>query len=84
MLKEEAPVHLRTKKYPKLWIFDRQVTRAVRETLMAGYRGYEFAELFLGKAMEQLDELAANFALENCLTRDELNRHLMGDAEMTM
>jgi hypothetical protein len=83
MLKAEVPEHLRAAKYPKLWTFERQITRAVRETLMSEYHGLEMAELFAGKTKEELEELAASFALENCLTRDELNQYLAEDAAMT-
>ncbi|KAL8369493.1 hypothetical protein RB595_000016 [Gaeumannomyces hyphopodioides] len=78
-LKKEIPEHLRKKKYPNVWTFDRQVERAVREMLMSEYLGYEMAELFSGKTEAELEELAASFALERCVKRDELNQVLMED-----
>jgi hypothetical protein len=80
-LKQSIPEHLLKKKYPKIWTFDRQVERAIREILVSEYLGHEMAELFAGKSEEELEELAASFALENCVTRDELNDILTQDAE---
>ncbi|WYZ36819.1 hypothetical protein EsH8_II_000325 [Colletotrichum jinshuiense] len=79
-LKEMIPEHLLKKKYPKVWTFDRQVERVVRECLLSEYAGWEFAELFKGKTEAELEELAASFALENCKTRDQLNDYLRDDA----
>jgi hypothetical protein len=39
------------------------------------------AELFRGKTMEELDELAGSFRFENCVLREELNEILKLDAE---
>jgi hypothetical protein len=41
---------------------------------------YEFASYFEDKTLEELDELAASFKLENCLKRDGLNKILQDDA----
>lgn len=82
-LKETIPEHLLKKKYPKIWTFDRQVERVVREVLLSEYHGWEMAELFSGKTKEDLEELAASFALENCLKRDQLNENLREDAELS-
>ncbi|KAH8121208.1 glycoside hydrolase superfamily [Trichoderma asperelloides] len=72
-LKEMIPKHLQQKKYPKIWTFDRQVERVIRECLMSEYLGWELAEAFRGKTKEELESLAGSFALEQCLKRDELN-----------
>lgn len=80
-LKSTLPEHLHNKKYPHIWTFERHVERVVRECLMSEYHGHEFAELFRGKSMEELDVLAASFKLENCLKRDELNNILMSDSQ---
>ncbi|KAK2037338.1 glucan 1,3-beta-glucosidase [Colletotrichum somersetense] len=80
-LKEAAvPEHLRRKKYPRVWTFDRHAERVVRECLVSEYAGWEFAELFRGKMEAELEELAASFALGNCRTRDMLNQYLSEDA----
>jgi hypothetical protein len=80
-LKEMVPEHLRGKRYPPQWSFERQVERSVRECLLSEYMGWEMAELFAGKSMEELDELAGSFKFENCVLREELNEILSKDAE---
>jgi hypothetical protein len=82
-LKEMIPVHLQKKKYPPVWTFDRQVERVVRECLVSEYLTWEFAELFEGKTKDELEELAASFALKNCVQRQELNLVLTEDAYRT-
>ncbi|KAL4947756.1 glycoside hydrolase superfamily [Aspergillus filifer] len=67
-------------RYPKQWTFERQFERVIRETLLSEYVGWEMAELFRGKNEEELEELAASFALENCVVRGELNEVLKRDA----
>lgn len=79
-LKNTIPQHLHKKKYPQTWTFDRQVERAVRESLMSEYLVWEFAELFRGKGKEELEDLAKSFAFENCVKRDKLNAVLIKDA----
>ena len=82
-LKEMIPSHLVNKKYPApQWSFDRQVERSVRECLMSEYMGWEMAELFKGKSMEELDELAASFKFEQCVVREQLVEILQKDAEV--
>jgi hypothetical protein len=81
-LKEMVPKHLRDKKYPNVWTFERQVERRVRECLLSEYMGWEMAELFKGKTEEELDELAGSFKFENCVLRDELNGILQTDARL--
>ncbi|KAF7554979.1 hypothetical protein G7Z17_g2503 [Cylindrodendrum hubeiense] len=67
-------------KYPKIWTFERQFERVVRECLLSEYVGWEMAELFRGKTEEELEELAASFSLEKCKMRDGLNKILAEDA----
>ena len=80
-LREMVPEAYRQNRYPKVWTFDRQVERAVRECLMSEYVGWDMAELFRGKSEEDLEELAASFALRNCKVREQLNEILRQDAE---
>lgn len=80
-LKAMVPEHLQDKKYPKIWTFDRQVERVVRECLLSEYMGWEFAELFKGKTEEELEELARSFRFEACVKRTGLNNVLREDAE---
>ncbi|KAL6890037.1 glycoside hydrolase family 5 protein [Trichoderma evansii] len=81
-LKEMVPEHLQQKKYPKVWTFDRQVERVIRECLMSEYLGWELAEAFRGKTKDELESLAGSFALEKCLKRDELNWILKMDTRV--
>ncbi|KAL4791734.1 glycoside hydrolase superfamily [Aspergillus venezuelensis] len=67
-------------RYPKQWTLERQFERVIRETLLSEYVGWEMAELFRGKNEEEFEELAASFALENCVVRGELNEVLKRDA----
>jgi aryl-phospho-beta-D-glucosidase BglC (GH1 family) len=83
-LKETVPEHLRQARYPPQWSFERHVERCVRECLISEYMGLEMVELFRGKTMEELDELAASFKLENCVLREELNEILKSDAEVSL
>ncbi|KAF3312329.1 hypothetical protein TWF173_007307 [Orbilia oligospora] len=79
-LKETIPEHIRRAKYPNIWQFDRQIERAVRECLMSEYLVKEFAELFTGKTLQELDDLAGSFRFENCVRREGLNDVLRKDA----
>ncbi|KFA71212.1 hypothetical protein S40288_03848 [Stachybotrys chartarum IBT 40288] len=72
-LKKEVIEPYRDTKYPKIWTFERQFERVIRECLMSEYVGWEMAELFRGKSKEELEELAGSFAFENCKRRDMLN-----------
>ncbi|KAL5332330.1 glycoside hydrolase superfamily [Aspergillus crustosus] len=67
-------------KYPKVWTFGRQFERVIREMLLSEYVGWEYAELFRGKTETELEELAASFALGNCVLREELNEVLRRDS----
>jgi hypothetical protein len=80
-IKEMVPEHLHDIKYPHHWSIDRQFERVIRECLLSDYLSLEFAELFTGKSEEELDELAASFKFENCVTRDTLTHLLQADAE---
>lgn len=64
-------------KYP--WPTRQHVARAVRQTLMSNVLCDEYAEYFKDKTLEELDELAASFKLENCAKRAKLNEILEED-----
>ncbi|KAF5587807.1 endoglucanase C [Fusarium subglutinans] len=53
-LKEEVLEKYRDTKYPKIWTFERQFERVIRECLMSEYVGWELAELFRDKSKEEL------------------------------
>ena len=65
------------KKAPRRVLAEGKYLRMVTEN------GWEFAELFRGKTEDELEELAASFALKNCKTRDRLNEYLREDMELT-
>ena len=54
--------------------------RVIREQIFSELLTYEYAEYFRDKSLEELDDLAASFKLENCLKRDALNDILRKDA----
>ncbi|KAK1762536.1 glycoside hydrolase [Phialemonium atrogriseum] len=80
-LKEEIPEEFLNKRYPQHWRIEGHVHRVIRETLFSEILTWEYASYFKGKTLEELDELAASFKLENCMKRDGLNEILRADAE---
>ncbi|KAK9474794.1 glycoside hydrolase family 5 protein [Dipodascopsis tothii] len=68
--------------YPPLWDIKRQIARVSREIVLSHYLAYEFADLFKGKTLDELDELAASFKIENAVKRDALNEYLRADAAL--
>jgi hypothetical protein len=79
--KEEIPEQFQGKRYPFHWGLEKQISRVVRDMVMSELLTYEFASYFENKTLDELDELAASFKLENCLKRDGLNKILQEDAE---
>jgi hypothetical protein len=79
-LKEEIPEQFHGKRYPFHWGLEKQINRVVRDMLMSELLTYEYASYFENKTLEELDELAASFKLENCVKRDGLNKILQDDA----
>lgn len=82
-LKEMVPKHLHNIKYPHPWPIERHFERIIRECLLSEYLGMEFAELFKDKSESELEDLAASFSFQNCITRDTLNDVLRADAQST-
>lgn len=66
------------KLYPPHWGVKKRVAELARHILVAEYLVDEWAELFIGKSTEELNELAASFSFENCTQRKELNNILRG------
>jgi len=79
--KKEIPERFVNRRYPQVWRIEGHIHRVLRETLMSEILCWEYASYFEGKTMEELDELAASFKLENCVRRDGLNEILQRDAE---
>jgi len=63
----------RQRLYPSNWTLKRRVAELSRHILVAEFLVDEWADHFVGKTMEELDELAASFSFENCVQREELN-----------
>ena len=79
--KKMVLAHLQRKKYLHIWSFEREVERVVRECLVSGYLGWEFAELFKGKTETELDEFTKSSLSENDVKREALNETSRLDAE---
>lgn len=79
--KEEIPEQFVNRRYPQQWKIEGHINRVLRETLFSEIMCYEYASYFENKTLEELDELAASFKLENCVKRDGLNSILRADAE---
>ncbi|KAH8827163.1 glycoside hydrolase [Flagelloscypha sp. PMI_526] len=69
--------------YPSpVWAFPSRVGRLSRCILITEHLIPEWADHFIGKTKEELDELAASFKFGNCLKRDGLNKILMDNASL--
>ena len=68
--------------YPTPWVTERQITRLINQIWMSKCFSDEFAELFAGMSMEDLEECASSFRFEECLQRDGLNKILEAHAEV--
>ncbi|KAM7201225.1 Glycoside hydrolase superfamily [Naviculisporaceae sp. PSN 640] len=80
--KEEIPKPFLNKRYPPHWKIEGQINRVLRDMLFSDISCYEYASYFEGKTEEELEELAASFKFENCVTRDGLNDILRADAAL--
>ncbi|MCJ1439289.1 hypothetical protein MMC27_008681 [Xylographa pallens] len=68
--------------YPGPWATERHVLRAVFQTFLSKSFAAEFAELFKGKSMEELDALAHSFHYDECLQREGLNKAMSSHAKV--
>lgn len=66
------PKELQRGIYPKTWEVGDYVDRVLRDILLSQYLVHEFAGYFAGLSLEELDEMAASFKLENMVVREEL------------
>ena len=71
-----------TDTYPGPWATERHVLRAVMQTFLSKTFAMEFAELFRGKSMEELDALAHSFHFDECLQREGLNKAMSSHASV--
>ncbi|GLB42763.1 putative glycosyl hydrolase 5 (cellulase A) family protein [Lyophyllum shimeji] len=69
--------------YPHpVWKLDSRVTRLARNILVSEFMIREWADKFVGKSEQELDEIAASFKFEMCEKREGLNRILMENAKL--
>jgi Cellulase (glycosyl hydrolase family 5) len=68
--------------YPTPWATERQISRLVLQIWVAGCVQDEFAKLFEGMSMDELDECVRAFAFEKCIQRDGLNMTLEEHAHL--
>ncbi|KAF7298865.1 Glycoside hydrolase family 5 protein [Mycena indigotica] len=69
--------------YPHpIWRLSDRVTRLSRNILVAEYLVKEWADHFIGKSTEELDEIAASFKFEACNKREGLNKILTDNAKL--
>ncbi|KAK4160229.1 family 5 putative glycoside hydrolase [Cladorrhinum sp. PSN259] len=78
--KDSIPPEFINRRYPQVWKIEGHIHRVIRETLMSEILCWEYASYFKDKSLEELDELAASFKLENCVRREGLNEILRRDA----
>ncbi|KAL7415884.1 glycoside hydrolase superfamily [Mrakia frigida] len=67
-------------RYPPMWNTSTHVGRLVRNILLSEELYPQFAEYFKDLSFDQIDALAASFALENCKQREGLNEILRSRA----
>ncbi|USW53285.1 Putative glycoside hydrolase, family 5, glycoside hydrolase superfamily [Septoria linicola] len=69
--------------YPTPWATERQITRLVNQLWMSGCLSDEFAELFKDLSLEELDDVAKSFRVEQCVQRSGLNEELERHASVS-
>jgi hypothetical protein len=68
--------------YPTPWATERQISRLVLQIWIAGCLQEEFANLFAGMSIDELNTCARSFAFGECIQRDGLNRALEEHAKL--
>ncbi|GJJ09422.1 Endo-1,4-beta-xylanase 5 [Clathrus columnatus] len=71
--------HQRLYPWP-VWSFKNRVGRLAIQILVAEYLIDEWAEHFIGKSFEEIDEIAKSFLFQNSVKREGLNKVLMDHA----
>ncbi|WPG98846.1 glycoside hydrolase family 5 protein [Acrodontium crateriforme] len=69
--------------YPTPWATERQITRLINQLYLSTCLSDEFAELFKGLTLDDLEECAKSFRFDRCVQRDGLNKALMTHAEVS-
>ncbi|RDW80490.1 glycoside hydrolase family 5 protein [Coleophoma crateriformis] len=68
--------------YPTPWFTERHIERATLQTFVSQAFALEFAELFRGMSLEELDECARSFSFEEVKKRDGLNTIMSAHAAL--
>lgn len=68
--------------YPTPWATERHLERATLQTFLSQAFAVEFAELFRGMTLEDLEECARSFHFDQVLQRDGLNKILTNHADV--
>ncbi|KAJ8521326.1 hypothetical protein ONZ45_g1972 [Pleurotus djamor] len=75
-IKEIRPDADTRRLYPPIWSLEERVARHTRQTLVAEFLTWEWAEVMKELDEAGLENLAQSFAFENCLQREGLNKAL--------
>jgi hypothetical protein len=71
-----------TNTYPTPWYTERHLARRIMETFVASAFSMEFASLFKGMNLEELDEAAKSFRFDMCVQREGLNKIMSEHVEI--
>jgi hypothetical protein len=71
--KEVIPEKYHKALYPHSWTFKDYLSRVSRDMLLSQYFQHVYAEILAGLTLDELDELAGCFKIENVKKREELN-----------
>ena len=69
--------------YPTPWATERHILRTTFQTFLANSFSAEFAELFKGKSLEELEALARSFHFAECVQREGLNKAMSDHAKVS-
>lgn len=79
---EEVPEKFRDLYPAPVWKLDNRVSRISRNILVSEFLIKEWAEHFVGKSKEEIDQIAASFKFDGCLKREGLNAILTENAKL--
>ncbi|KAK7045939.1 Endo-1,4-beta-xylanase 5 [Paramarasmius palmivorus] len=69
--------------YPwPVWKLDSRVGRLARNILVSEFLVQEWADHFVGKSLEEIDDIAKSFKFDSCLKREGLNKALTDNAQL--
>lgn len=79
---EEVPDKFRAIYPAPVWKLGDRVSRLARNILVSEFLIKEWAEHFVGKSKEEIDQIAASFKFDGCLKRNGLNTILTENAKL--